>query len=363
MSPSSWRVALVACVTLSLCGCGMSEAEVLNADEVMVSSVEGELRTNSRADRLVVYSNNLENMIFDWKDLVHVMAEDELRPDLFLVQQVTSRSELGRLMNFMKARLGVDYDGVVAQNQPTDDRFDGQVTPRPTVTTGVIWRSRRFELVAKDSWMPYGSGFSPAGFTCDKRSNNSGYETQRVRLFDRIAKKHVVVVSTRQWTWHPCTSKNVREIVNGFEGGPNDHSGLGTGAALQIVGGDFNDKPWAPDGSYECWYRQMNRALPESACGVDVNLGFTDPLFVSCKGEKSCVKDRGWVDSLFVRRSDGKAAKTDHFDIVSWEQAHRASLKATGGDGPSNSKAQDGYVDQADRYSGHEARKAYVYYE
>ena len=357
-----WRVSVVACV-VAVCGCGLAEGEVLDADEVLVSSAEGELRTNGSAGRVVVYSNNIENMIFDWKDLVHVMAEDELRPDVFLVQQITSRSELEQLMGFMKRRLGVDYDGVVAQNQPTDDRFDGQVTPRPTVTTGVVFRSKRFELAGKDSWMPWGRGFNPNGFTCDQRSNNSGYETLRVRLFDKLAKKHIVVVSTRQWTWHPCSSKNLREIVSGFDGGPNDHNGLGAGAALHIVGGDFNDRPWAGDGSYECWYRQVNRSVPESMCGNDVNLGFTDPLYVSCGGDKSCVRQRGHVDSLFVRRSDGKPARTTDFDIVSWEQGHRASVKATGGDGPSNSKAHDGYVDQADRYSGHEARKAYLYYE
>src|SRR5688572_5522729 len=107
-------------LTLSLLSsaCGLSVLDSTDADEVLVTSEEGELRTNQDPDRVVVYSNNIENMIFDWKDLVHVMAEHDLRPDIFLVQQVTSRARLDDLIGFMKRRLGVDYDGMVAQNHP-----------------------------------------------------------------------------------------------------------------------------------------------------------------------------------------------------------------------------------------------------
>jgi hypothetical protein len=107
--------------------CGMSQAELTSSDDLEFSTTEGELRTNKDEDRVVVYSNNLENMIFDWKDLVHHMGEHELRPDLFLVQQISGREGIDRLMGFMKTRLGVDYDGLVAQNDPTDRRFSGEV--------------------------------------------------------------------------------------------------------------------------------------------------------------------------------------------------------------------------------------------
>jgi hypothetical protein len=343
-------------------GCGVSEAQLESADEDATSFIADELRTNSDPNRVVVYSNNLENMIFDWKDLVHVMAESELRPDIFLVQQVTNRSELERLMGFMKQRMGVKYEGLVAQNRPNDHRFDGQLTPRPTVTTGVVFRSSRFELRGHDSWMPFGTGFKNQNQSCDQRSNHSGYETLRVKLHDKVAKKDIVVVSLRHWTWEPCSTKNVMEIVNGNEGGPNAHPGLGAGVDLHVVGGDFNDRVHDGDGAYKCWYRQMNRSVPEGSCPNDTNLGFTDPLYGACDGERSCVRTRGDVDSLFVRRADGVAARTDHFDVVSFDQAERASRAATGGDGPSNVKSRDGYNDVADRYSGHEARRSYVYY-
>src|SRR5688572_5930198 len=232
---------------LALWGCGVSTAELNDPDDIVLSSVEGELRANSDPDRVVVYSNNIENMIFDWKDLVHVMAEDELRPDVFLVQQMSGKASLDRLVGFMNNRLGVDYDGVLAQNHPEDERFGNEVRPPPKVTTGVIWRNRRFDLVSKGTWMPFGRGFAGQPQTCEERSRHSGYETLRVKLFDKVAKKHLVVVSLRHWTWEPCSTKNVREIVHGEESGANAHVGIGAGADLAIVAGDFNDRLFDSD--------------------------------------------------------------------------------------------------------------------
>lgn len=367
------RILLSPVIPLVLAACGTeddmwlgtaAEADVDVADELELE-LELELRTNSDPDRLVVYSNNIENMIFDWKDLVHEMEEAPLRPDIFLVQQVSGKRELDELIAFMRRRLGVRYEGVVAQNVPDDRRFSDDVTPRPRVTTGIIWRARRFDLVTRDSWRPFGTGFKHQPQSCDARSDHSGYETLRVKLHDKRADEDVVAVSLRHWTWHPCSSKNVREIVEGHDGragGANDHAGLGGGAALHIVGGDFNDGLFNQDGSYKCWYRMMNGEIGAGTCNSDDDFGFTDPLFESCDGDKACVKRRAGIDSLFVRRSDGGRARTSHFDIIGWDEAHRASVRATGGDGPSNTRVKDGHTDVAGRYSGHMARRAYVHY-
>lgn len=357
------RFSTLAAVCLSSLSCGVSDAQLSDSDDLEYSTAEGELRTNKSADRVVVYSNNLENMIFDWKDLVHDMGEAELRPDLFLVQQISGRDGLDRLMGFMKGRLGVDYDGKVAQNNPTDTRFSGEVQPRPKVSTGIVWRSARFELVSSDTWHTLGTGFANQVQRCDERSNHSGYETLRVKLFDKLAKKHVVVISLRHWTWEPCSTLNLLELVNGKDSGPNAHPAIGGGADLAIVGGDFNDHVIDGDGQYKCWYRQMVLDLGQSQCAREVSFGFTDPLFNACDGQRSCVKQREGIDSLFARRADGKPVKTAGFDIISFDEAHRASMSSTGGDGPSNLERRDGYSDVADRYSGHQARRAYFFYE
>src|SRR5687767_4492092 len=153
---------------LLVAACG-DPNEALDDDELAFdeSEAESELRTNRSADRLVVWSNNIENMIFDWKDLVHAMSEKELRPDIFLVQQITDREEMNQLTAFMSRRLGVDYTGIVAQANPDDRRFQNQVEPPPTVTTGIVFRTARFEQVNKDSFMPWGRGFSGDARRCD----------------------------------------------------------------------------------------------------------------------------------------------------------------------------------------------------
>lgn len=367
-APTIWSVtfsnkpaaALLATLVLSACG-GVDDDDQLTPSTIDLAT-EAELRTNRDPNRLVVYSNNIENMIFDWKDLVHEMEVHPLRPDIFLVQQVSDRDELDRLIAFMSRRLGVDYDGIVAQNEPTHHRFGGQVLPRPRVTTGVIFRSSRFDVVNHHDWMPFGRGFKNGPKTCSERSNNSGYETLRVRLRDRLANEDVVVMSLRHWTWHACSSKNLAELVAGNDTeGPNRHPRLGSASALHIVGGDFNDRIFSRTGGYACWYRQMNRSVPAGNC-KNVDYGFTDPLYAECNGSSECMRRRAGIDSLFVRRSDGRPARTSNFDIISYEQAHRASVRSTGGDAPSNLRNRDGYNDVAGRYSGHQARRAYVYY-
>src|SRR5687768_14117239 len=99
---------LLFALTAFLTACGGPSEEFDDDLAFDESESESELRTNRNADRLVVWSNNIENMIFDWKDLVHAMSEQELRPDIFLVQQITDREEMNQLTAFMSRRLGVD---------------------------------------------------------------------------------------------------------------------------------------------------------------------------------------------------------------------------------------------------------------
>lgn len=339
---------------LFLAACGPAIEEIDGIEEEGGDQVvaEDDLRSNRDPDRLVVWSNNIENMIFDWRDLVYAMEEDELRPDIFLVQQMTDRAEMDQLTSFMSARLGVDYTGVVARAHPRDHRFQGQVIPRPTVTTGIVFRTARFDLVGRDTFMPWGSGFRNDPGRCDVRADHTGYETLRVKLFDKRADKNVAVVSLRHWTFHPCSSKNVRELSRR----------LGGGAALQIAGGDFNDQPFEKDGSYACWYREMNRSIGEKRCANDDDLGFTDPLFIACRGDRACMHNKSGIDSIFVRRPDGLPARADHYDRITFDEAHRASVGETGGDGRSNTEARDGFHDAGPSYSQHTARRAYVYY-
>lgn len=128
------RAALaIAAVALASCVVDVHDADVVDdgPDVDAAASVEAALRTNTDPNRIVVVSNNIENMIFDWKDLVFHMETSALRPDVFLVQQLSDKAELDRLIAFMGQRLGVDYDGVVAQDVPAITASGARSCPGP----------------------------------------------------------------------------------------------------------------------------------------------------------------------------------------------------------------------------------------
>lgn len=316
--------------------------------------------SNPAAASVLVYSNNIENMLFDWKDLVHVMARDKRKVDLFLVQQLTNKKRVDELAAHMSARLGEKYAGIVAQDEPTDHRFQGEVIPKPTVTTGVIWRVARFDYSSHETWFPWGTKVDGV-HTCDARATHSGYETIRVRLKDKWANKQVAVASLRHWTWRDCSEKNMIEMIEGQASGPNAHAPM-PAADLQIVGGDFNGKAFDAGGDFRCWYRVTVAGLGGTACSGHSNLGFGEPLYDECQGAASCVEAGSGIDFVFGRRPGGKPAASSGFDVVSYADGDAADVAETGGDQLSNTVAKQGFKDVSSNYSEHRARRAVFFY-
>jgi hypothetical protein len=249
---------------------------------------------------------------------------------------------------------------VIAQRDPTDTRFAGEVTPRPKSTTAILFRTGRFELVRVDKWFPFGVGFNPDRYSCGSRTDNSGYQTLRVKLWDKVAKKHVVAVSLRHWTWYDCSEKNMKEIFDGQADGENAHPGLGS-AELQIVGGDYNG-PALKDGEYRCWYRMTNHRLGGEACSGHANLGFADPLYESCNGDKRCFDNGPKIDFIFGRNGNGTPARTSHFKVIGYDEADRANIATAGADKLSNTVADQGFRDVNSNYSQHHAIRSYFFY-
>jgi hypothetical protein len=304
-----------------------------------------------RAQSVLVYSNNIENMLFDWKDLVHVMARDKRKLDLFFVQQLTSKKRLDELADTMTRRLGEKYIGVVAQDVPTNHRFAADVLPKPTVTTGLIWRARRFAYLGHKSWFPWGRKLDGV-HTCAARTSHSGYETIRVLLQDNWAQRRLAAVSLRHWTWKDCSQKNMIEMIDKHM--PD--------VAMQIVAGDFNGKAFDASGDYRCWYKVTLAALGGQPCANHANLGFTDPLYEACGGVKSCVKARSGIDFVFGRVKGGKPAVSAGFDVVSYARGDAADIAETGSDKLSNHVSTHGFSDVTSNYSQHRARRAVFFY-
>lgn len=336
--------------------------DTATAPEVTTDVAPSDTKVDPLAGSVLVYTLNIENMIFDWKDVVHVMKREPRNVDVLLVQQMTNRKRLDELADFMTARLGEKYVGVVAQNTPTDNRFAGEVIPRPSVTTGVLWRAARFKYVSHETWYPWGSGDGSGGHTCDRRASHSGYETIRVRLEDTLAKKMVVAASLRHWTWMDCSQLNMLEMIDGVKTGGAAHDPM-PDAALQLVGGDFNGPAFDASGDYKCWYKVTVSGLGGDVCASHPNLGFGDPIYDKCKGDKACVKAESGIDFIFGRVAGKKPARSSGYDIISYADGDAADKAETGSDELSNRTATDGFNDVTSNYSEHRARRALFFYE
>src|SRR6185436_14097559 len=90
-------------------------------------------------------------------------------PDVFLVQQMTDRDRLDEMTHAMTKILGVSYAGRVAQEHPTNHRQGTEVSPRPTVTTGIIYRAARFTVRSQEAWFPFGARDSTGASDCTIR--------------------------------------------------------------------------------------------------------------------------------------------------------------------------------------------------
>lgn len=290
------------------------------------------------------------------------MAQGTRNVDVFLVQQMTDKKRLDELCAYMTDRLGEKYVGVVAQNTPTDPRFQGGVIPRPTVTTGVIWRAARFDYVSHETWFPFGDRDGMGGHTCATRAPHSGYETIRVILNDTLAKRRVVAASLRHWTWMDCSLINMLEMVDGKVGGPAAHAPM-PDVAMQIVGGDFNGPAFDASGDHRCWYRVTVSGLGGDACAMHPNLGFADPLHDKCKGDKACVRADSGIDFIFARKTGGEPVRTANLDVVTYAEGDNADKAETGTDKLSNTTATHGFNDVTSNYSEHRARRALLFYE
>jgi hypothetical protein len=331
---------LVATALVGACVVGGTDDD----DEVL--QIEGKvLRSNSDPSKVLVYSNNVENMIFDWKDLIHYMAAQPERPDIFLVQQAVNPERLEEMLSYMQSTLGVAYGGRLAQSDPTDHRSNSDVIPKPPSTTAIIFRKARFDVLAVERWQPWGTGSEKLGTAdCSVRQDNSGYEVLKLRLHDARAGKNLDVVSLRLPTASDCAEKNVPDLVSHLS------------APLQIIGGDFNERGVNDNGAYECWYKAAVAGLP--ACSGETNFRFADPMRDFCT-TATCVQKQYGIDYIFGRRSDGAPVKTSGFSRVSKDEASAAD---PGADNRSNTIATSGFNDVSTDYSTHPAHYAYFSY-
>jgi len=292
-----------------------------------------------------VYVNNVENLMTtyssstdpigndclgEYTDLPYWMDE-HTAPDIFIVQQVgdsgTNRNgdasvQLNAYLARLKAVLGVDYAGVLAQRWLTPTTQN--CPEKDYQTNAIIYRTDRFSPVRTSplTWK------SRKGTGCpqvdDQRSINVGQD-----FFDKVSGKYVAVASV-----HWPNSGNGCEALN-WDDAVTHVRDPGLKGNLKIIAGDFNipDRDYPSMAPKDWWTAAHNdfRDAQYYAC----NTAGTDAF--------DCAQNEGWtawgqytlinnvevhhrIDFLFAENGDGTLAGMDRSSIqtVSFNDADSA---------------------------------------
>lgn len=282
-------IALAAIFTLPLLGC---------ADEELLSSEDSEIAVNNSAGHLVVYNNNLENMLpascdgGDWNKLFTYIKAQSNSPDIFTTQQISNSAQLDALTTRMTNELPGTYAGVIAISSPGSMGYTSTCGKlKNQQTNAVIYRSDRFTFEAVTRWRSdapdnWDNGTGACKNLDDTPTSQDRVENVAVRLFDRIANQQVSVASihwpTNTWYGPNCADENMSEANNAVDN---------LGGTLKIVAGDAN----TTKGTNGWW----NDAIA---------LGFRDPIDETCPAS-GCPAS---TSTLGTHRIDFMLVKSGH---------------------------------------------------
>ncbi len=285
---------------------------------------------NSSPDHLVVYNNNIENMLpttcnVDFGKLLTYIRAQPQSPDIVTVQQISNTAQLTALTRRLSDELPGTYAGVIAIGEPgvINVSYTGTCSrPKRQQTNAVIYRTDRFTYEAATRWRSdapdnwdEGTGGCknlddpPRGQSQDRVHNIA------IRLNDRVARQDVTVASvhwpTSRWHGPDCADENIEEANEAVDR---------LGGTLKIVAGDMN----TTKGTRGWW----NDAI---------DYGFRDPIAETCPAS-GCPDS---TSTLGTHRIDFMLVKSGH----GFSRARTITESMTGG-----------------KYSDHRALTAYVRY-
>lgn len=319
------RVAIAAICSLPLFGC-MDDGWAPGEDAPVEDDASaGEVNTSP--DYLVVYNNNIENMLpvscdgGDWNRLFDYVKAQSTSPDIFTTQQIANDTQLDALTARMTRELAGTYAGVIAIASPGSMGYTGTCgTLKNQQTNAIIYRTDRFTAEAVTRWRSdapedWDEGTGGCRNLDDTPTSQDRVENVALRLHDRVAEKDVTVASihwpTNSWHGPECADENMRETSAAVDT---------LGAALKIVAGDAN----TTKGTRGWW----NDAIDD---------GFRDPIAETCPSsgcpDSTSTLGSRRIDFMLVKGGQGFSGATT------------ISETATGG-----------------KYSDHRALRADVFY-
>jgi hypothetical protein len=294
-------------------------------------------KVNKHPGFIQVYDSNIENLETptefckgDWQDLVYYMKVQPLSPDLLILQQISGRAQLNRLLAFMNKNLPGRFKGVIARSDPRPFNSPCHAA-KAKQTNAIIYRKGRFSF-RSDSKRTFRSKRRTAKGCVDESLDRS--ENVLVHLVDKTNGRTVVVGSIHWPTGHrqgpACANRNARQIAKRLAAADQ--------ASLRFFGGDANTTPGE-------WTQRLTGKF-----------GYTDSAAQACGGDAGCMGQQ-WtighsrrIDFLFGRNeTTGTPASFTQFRTISFEAGNAAARRVTGGDDPAS-------------YSDHRALAARIHY-
>ncbi|OXM56146.1 hypothetical protein CFP71_15115 [Amycolatopsis thailandensis] len=239
-----------------------------------------EAEVNSSRDHLVVYDNNIENMLpascadgYLYDRFITYLKKQPVSPDIFTVQQISDIGQLNAFTRRLSDELPGTYAGKVAIAEPGSMGYTSTCGKmKNQQTNAVIYRSDRLVYEDATRWRSDAPSNPEKGtgecrnLTPTKTSQDRVHNIA-VRLHDKLADKDVTIASIH-WptgTWHgpDCAGENISEANQAVDR---------LGGTLRIVAGDTN----ATTGRAGWW----NKAR---------GYGFRDPISEKCGG-RVCTK-------------------------------------------------------------------------
>lgn len=249
-------------------------------------------KPNDAREFLQVYDANVENLptpdesspaecAGDWHDLLYYMRTQELKPDLYLVQQLNNQDQLDLLLKRMETHFGEKYAGVLAEPNPDATTGGACNTYKKRQTNAVIWRTDRLSLVKSQAPGNRWRAQAEDGTDC---VNSTQPRTMAVKalLHDRVSGRTVTAASFHWPTMDKgegCARSNIGELSNELTEDGYDTDPTHGATDLYVAGGDTNahdlGEGGAPDGEASPWYAAANGDLNGS-------LGFRDAVWAGC---------------------------------------------------------------------------------
>ena len=146
----------------------------------------------------------------DWEDLPFFFGSQTFPPDILLVQQIDSSTQLDAFLNALNEQTGEDYEAVIANELP-ENWGAAECDYKKVQTNGIAYRKARFQLLP-GSTLPI-SAFEPTPDGGCIPSNADRYRGVSAEFSDSYAGGLRAAVASVRWpSGGGCEMENLAHV-------------------------------------------------------------------------------------------------------------------------------------------------------